>query len=61
MQAASLFAFGQARSVKTGIVCQVTNGGDHDGEPFNKGSRDQEYNLFQAICRAGLRYLETMS
>ncbi|MFW6062155.1 MAG: nucleoside phosphorylase, partial [Planctomycetota bacterium] len=40
MQAASLFAFGQARGVPTGLVAHVTNAIDHHGEPFHKGPAD---------------------
>lgn len=57
MQAASLFAFGQARSVRTGVICQLTNGIDHDGEPFDKGTHEDEYRLVQSLCRAALKVL----
>jgi len=52
MQAASLFAFGRARGVATGLVAHVTNGLDHDGEPFHKGPEDADAALLGAIVRA---------
>jgi len=52
MQAASLFAFGQARNVKTGLVAHVTNAIDHDGEPFHKGPQDADVAMLEAIAQA---------
>lgn len=54
MQAASLFAFGQARNMVTGLVAHVTNGVDHDGEPFHKGPDDADVLLLKAIARVAL-------
>ncbi len=51
MQAASLFAFGQARGVSTGLVAHVTNATDHDGEPFHKGPDDADVAILAAIAR----------
>lgn len=51
MQAASLFAFGQARNIATGLVAHVTNGIDHDGEPFHKGPDDADAAILAAIAR----------
>ena len=57
MQAASLFAFGHRRRVAVGLLCQVTNGIDHSGEAFDKGTHEDEFRLVQALCRAGASYL----
>jgi uridine phosphorylase len=54
MQAASLFAFGQARGVPTGLVAHVTNAIDHDGEPFHKGPEDADVSMLAAIAHAVL-------
>lgn len=54
MQAASLFAFGQARSISTGLVAHVTNAIDHDGEPFHKGPEDADVTILAAIARISL-------
>jgi uridine phosphorylase len=50
MQAGSLFAFGQARGVSTGLVAHVTNAIDHDGEPFHKGPEDADVAMLAAIA-----------
>lgn len=52
MQAASLFAFGQARGITTGLVAHVTNAIDHDGEPFHKGPEDADVSILAAIVRS---------
>jgi uridine phosphorylase len=57
MQAASLFAFGQARKATVGLVAHVTNAIDHSGNDFDKGPDDFGLTLVRAICRAGLRFL----
>jgi uridine phosphorylase len=54
MQAASLFAFGQARCVATGLVAHVTNAVDHDGEPFHKGPEHADMTILAAIARIPL-------
>ena len=54
MQAASLFAFGQARGVATGLVAHVTNAIDHDGEPFHKGPPDADVSMLAAIAHIPL-------
>jgi uridine phosphorylase len=54
MQAASLFAFGQARRVPTGLVAHVTNAIDHDGEPFHKGPDDADVAILAAIAHIAL-------
>lgn len=58
MQAASLFAFANTQAVPLAVVCQVTNGTDHSGGAFDKGTHDDEYRLVQALCRAGRRYID---
>jgi len=58
MQAASLFAFAEARQASVGLVAHVTNAINRQGEPFDKGLEDFGFRLFQAICRAGLRLLK---
>jgi uridine phosphorylase len=50
MQAASLFAFGQRCGLPTGLVAHVTNGVDHEGEPFHKGPDDADVLLLEAIA-----------
>jgi len=52
MQAASLFAFGRRCGLATGLVAHVTNGVDHDGEPFHKGPADVDILMLAAICEA---------
>lgn len=52
MQAASLFAFAQARHANVGMVAHVTNAIDHTGEPFNKGADEHAWHIVQAMCRA---------
>ena len=54
MQAASLFAFGQARGISTGLVAHVTNAIDHDGEPFHKGPEDADIAMLAAIAGISL-------
>lgn len=54
MQAASLFAFAEARRVNLGVVAHVTNAIDYTGEPFDKGSDEQSWQIVQAMCRACL-------
>ena len=52
MQAASLFAFAEARHADVGVVAHVTNAIDHTGEPFDKGSDEHGWHIVQAMCRA---------
>lgn len=54
MQAASLFAFGQARGIATGLVAHVTNAIDHEGEPFHKGPEDVDVSILVAASRIAL-------
>ncbi|MHB8303953.1 MAG: nucleoside phosphorylase [Acidobacteriaceae bacterium] len=59
MQAASLFAFAQARHAEVGVVAHVTNAIDHAGEPFDKGADEHGWHLTQAMCRAANEFLQT--
>lgn len=53
MQAASLFAFAARTGAQVGLVAQVSNAPDHDGQPFDKGHSDNGRLLLRAICQAG--------
>ena len=55
MQAASLLAFAKANQFPVGIVAYVTNGIDQTGEPFDKGTHAQEFEILKHVCRAGNR------
>jgi uridine phosphorylase len=52
MQAASLFAFGQARNVKVAVVVRVSNAVDHTGSQFDTGSHEQGLAILKGIARA---------
>ena len=54
MQAASLFAFAEARHAEVGIVAHVTNAIDYTGAPFDKGTEEDGWRIVQAMCRACL-------
>ena len=57
MQAASLFAFAQARHADVGVVAHVTNAIDHTGESFDKGSDEHCWHIVQAMCRTTRKLL----
>ena len=57
MQAASLFAFAQARGANVALVAIVSNAADHQGEQFDKGTDLDGFRVLQAIVRAGERFL----
>jgi uridine phosphorylase len=57
MQAASLFAFSVARKFPLGIVAHVTNSVKETSNSFEKGSHEEEFEILQAICRAGKNIL----
>jgi uridine phosphorylase len=61
MQAASLFALAQVRHAQIAVVAHVSNATDHEGEPFNRGSEKEGFEILTAICRAGLIAPETQS
>jgi uridine phosphorylase len=59
MQAASLFAFGQARKVLVAVVARVTNAVDHEGSQFDTGPHEQGLKILKALARAGRSIIET--
>ena len=59
MQAASLFAFSKARRFPVGMVAYVTNSVGRTGKAFDKGARELESGILEAICRAGKRFVES--
>jgi uridine phosphorylase len=59
MQAASLFAFSEARRFPVGVVAHVTNGSSREDRSFDKGSREQELGILKAICRAGRLFVSS--
>ena len=52
MQAASLFAFGQARKTHVAVVARVSNAVNHEGGQFDTGSHDQGLTILMALARA---------
>lgn len=58
MQAASLLAFSQARSIPLAVVARVSNAVDHTGEQFDTGSQDQGLAILKALARAGRSLLQ---
>ena len=52
MQAASLFAFAEARSANVAIVAHLTNAVDYTSDQFDKGSMEREWAIVQAMCRS---------
>lgn len=52
MQAASLFAFGQARKAEVALVARVSNAVDHDGSQFDTGTHEQGLEILRAVARA---------
>ena len=52
MQAASLFAFGQAREVAVVSIAMVSNAVDHEGEQFDTGSQQDGLRILKACARA---------
>jgi hypothetical protein len=59
MQAASLFAFGQARKTLVAVVARVSNAVDHEGGQFDTGPHEQGLTILKALARAGRSILET--
>jgi uridine phosphorylase len=57
MQAASLFAFAARAGVEAGLVAQVSNAPDHDGQPFDKGEPDADTKLLRCIGSAAAKRL----
>lgn len=58
MQAASLFAFAQARNVAVAVVARVSNAVDHAGAQFDTGSQEQGLVILRALARAGRSILQ---
>jgi uridine phosphorylase len=54
MQAASLFALAQVRNAQIAVVAHVSNATDHEGEPFDRGSKNEGVQILTAICHTGL-------
>ena len=61
MQAASLLAFAESYQFPVGIVAYVTNGIGQTGEPFDKGTRLQEFEVLKQVCRAGNRLVSSFN
>jgi uridine phosphorylase len=59
MQAASLFAFSKARGFPVGMAAYVTNSISRTGKAFDKGARELEFGILEAICRAGKRFVSS--
>lgn len=57
MQAASLFSFAARMEFPVAVVAQVTNAVDHCDDPFNKGAELESVRILEAMCRAGLQFL----
>jgi uridine phosphorylase len=57
MQAASLFAFAEARGVGVSVVARVSNAIDHHGDQFDTGSNEQGLEILKALARAGRQIL----
>ncbi len=57
MQAASLYAFGQARGVAVAVVAMVSNAVDHEGEQFDTGSLEDGLRVAEACARAFQKFL----
>ena len=53
MQAASLFAFAQARMADVAVVARVSNAVDHTGSQFDTGSQEEGLAILTALARAG--------
>jgi len=60
MQAASLFAFAQARHALVGLIAHVTNAVHDELDSFHKGPEDFNLLLLQTICRAGASIQRTL-
>lgn len=57
MQAASLFAFGQANRAAVGVVALVSNSVDGGTKSFNTGGDTYRAELLAAVVKAGHRFL----
>lgn len=57
MQAASLFAFAQARAARVAVVALVSNSVDHSGDQFDTGEHVYRVSVLEAIARATVSFL----
>ncbi len=57
MQAASLFAFAQARGAAVGVVALVSNAVDHTGDQFDTGEHDYRVKVLACVARAARAFL----
>ena len=57
MQAASLFAFGQACGARIGVVALVSNSTDHTGDQFDTGEHAYRVQVLSAVVRAAHTFL----
>lgn len=60
MQAASLFAFAQARKADVAVVARVSNAVDHEGSQFDTGSNEAGLTILKAIARAGRSVIDSV-
>lgn len=60
MQAASLFAFGQARGAAIAVVALVSNSVEGQNKPFDTGGHAYRMQLLRAAVGAGNRYLDDL-
>lgn len=58
MQAASLFAFGEARGADVALIARVSNAVDHEGSQFDTGSHEQGLEIIKALGRAACSFFE---
>ncbi|MDX2269487.1 MAG: nucleoside phosphorylase [Bryobacter sp.] len=57
MQAASLFAFGQARGAAIAVVAMVSNAVDYSGQQFDTGTQEDGMRILQALARGTRDFL----
>lgn len=57
MQAASLFAFAQARGATLAVVAMVSNSGDHAGEQFDTGEHEYRVAVLDRVIAGAARLL----
>jgi uridine phosphorylase len=58
MQAASLFAFAQARGANVAVIAMVSNAVDHQGGQFDTGTGEDGLHVLRAIARAAGTFLQ---
>jgi uridine phosphorylase len=59
MQAASLFAFAQARAANVAMVALVSNSVDATGDPFDTGGHEFRTGVLAAIARGAHAFIKT--